>query len=597
MRKAFLFSIVLFIATSTSFAGVVTPERAAEYAGKFFSGPATKGSPARVERVIPKYHAAVKSGASEDLFYIFNNLSGKGFVIISAEDAARPVIGYSYDADFTDEVLPAHITSWFRSIEDQIQFLRENNIQATSDGKREWSGLMTKGMSGEHTPLKLYITALWNQNSPYSDKCPTNCVTGCVQTAIAIKMKYHEFPSRPTQDIVNGYYLNDSWVSNTVKASETEYKWDMMLNDYSSSASTEQKNAVAVLMADLGVMMSAKYETGGSTGALSGDIAKNMIKYMQYNKAAVCASRDKYPTFMWCEMLRNELDTNGPVVYSGSSKSGGHCFILDGYATGNFFHINWGWGGTSNGWFLIDVFQTKNQGIGGNNGDAYSFYQDAQIGLIPDENGSSVGPAPNPDYYVSVGGITVEPEEIFNGSSLAFSMSSVKNGGQNYIPLLSFYFYLNRYNTGSKESLGKSFTYSDFPIGKSYSIPKHSDFSIIYVRLGDYIWPSFKVYESQGSSWKALSEITEFASSSFLDKIPVIDAAFIIAEDSYSSGDIFKREIFYGRKIPNDIIWIYDGYEVYDDIRLTRGKHKIEAQLIYDEFLATETIVREIIVE
>lgn len=586
--KRLVLSIFLVFVASAAFAGIVTPDKAAEYAGKFFSGPATKGSPARVEKVIPKYHASVKSTSSEELFYIFNNLSGGGFVIISAEDAARPVIGYSLEESFPDEVIPYHIASWFRSIEDQIRFLRKNNIKQTGDGAVEWSGLKTKGIGGDHHPILQLETAQWNQRAPYSDKCPTNCVTGCVQTALAIKMKYHKHPYNLEKDIVNGYTLDGHWVDTTAKKGNNKYKWDTMTDTYNTSSTTKAKEAVAVVMADLGIMMGASYKTNGSTGALSSEIPGNMVEYMQYDQGVSCEYRDNYSTDQWGELLRKELENNGPIVYSGSSDSGGHCFILDGYGAGNYFSINWGWGGSYNGMFILDVFQSDGQGTGGNNGEAYSVGQDAQIGLVPAKSGSKKV------YSIWADQSTITPDtELTSKTSVKLDFSYVHSDCPWITSSDKVTWYLDQVDYAGnivsqlKTSTATGYNFDGYMYGRTFE-----SITLDRLRLGDYFRLSFTIENKQTTKVPV-----QYPLETVRGQVPLIDASFIIADDEYHDGDTFHRNVFYGRLVPEEVLWTYDGKAVYEDFKVTKGKHVIQAILSYPWIGTNETIVREIVVE
>lgn len=586
MKRLLSILILLSFVAASAFADEVQFKEASDCARAFFAMAQKKPvNSVSVKNVA--YSKIMKSGNDKPAFYVFNNASGKGFVIISADDNARAVLAYSKDQSFSPSTkMQSNILQWLVGLEKQISYVRSSKIKASKESAEEWKTL--RNMSGwDVRPIVLLNTALWNQGIPYCWQCPVvggyYCVTGCVQTATAILMKYYNHPSGPTQDIVGGYYLgadeSGQWVSKTVPASR-RYDWDNMLDDYNNGYSNVQGNAVAALMADLGVMQNAMYTTS-STGAYSFNLSDNLIQYMGYNKNARYRMRDNYSTKDWTDMLRADLDASHPVIYGGISNSGGHCFIVDGYAENDFFHINWGWGGMSNGFFAIDVFQSDVQGIGGNtDGSAFSFNQDAQFGLYPEK-----GEPYNPEYILQMddmqlfqandGRYYISAYNVFNmgdatiGPSVTFK---IKQMGVNYAQTL--------YSTTTSVTIERTYGYTRLDLGYFSGVSRF--------RLGDYLTLTFKPSSSANDiAFRYNPEMVRGV-------IPILDAAFIECKDSYSAGEIFEKKIFYGDNMPESVTWFLDGNIINGDIRLTAGHHVIKALLKYPLSGCQETIVREV---
>jgi hypothetical protein len=65
--------------------------------------------------------------------------------------------------------------------------------------------------------------------------------------------------------------------------------------------------------------------------------------------------RENYSDEYWNSLMRREIEANCPIFYAGyTTDMAGHAFVLDGVDDNNYFHVNWGWGGPYNGFFLLD---------------------------------------------------------------------------------------------------------------------------------------------------------------------------------------------------------------------------------------------------
>ena len=346
-----------------------------------------------------------RSAGASPALYIFDNPDGKGFVIVAGDDLAEPILGYSYEHEFPENNLPSNVEAWLQSLRKQINDARVYGAVSRSSGR-------APGATGEVVvQLK---TALWNQGYPYNQFCPvldsnggadSYPPAGCVITATAIVMRYHKWPEKGTGTLPEYTFGTNNTKVPAVQLGHV-YDWNQMLPEYQSGKYTaEQGEQVARLMADLGVMLQANYDKNG-TSASTYYLNSLLPEYMGYDKSALNVQRSEVPGEDWHHMLQQELQAGRPIIYDGHNDTSGHAFVLDGFTTGQFYSVNWGWGGYCNGYFLLNALTPQGGGIGGNN-DHYNFSQSAVIGLKPDEGGDYV------ERMVMDGSGLSSPTELF----------------------------------------------------------------------------------------------------------------------------------------------------------------------------------------
>ncbi len=311
-------------------------------------------------------------------FYVFNT-TNNGFVIVSGESNTEEVLGYSDAGAFDPNNIPPAMLDLFDQYKSEINYAATLDIDANP--------------ASTVTPSRKAIAPLcatkWNQSAPYNNLCPMyddsrRCVTGCTATAMAQVMKYHNHPAKGTGSMSYTPTINGTETPITLDFSQTTFDWDNMLNVYSSSATEAQNNAVATLMYNCGVACQMGY--GLSSGASHIDAVKGYASYFGYDKSAQIAHREYYNITGWNDLIYNELANNRPVHYAGYNEAG-HSYVCDGYDKDEYFHINWGWGGMSDGYFKLSALTPSSQGIGGSNA-GYNARQEIIYNIKPDEGGS-----------------------------------------------------------------------------------------------------------------------------------------------------------------------------------------------------------------
>ncbi len=331
-------------------------------------------------RATHKSMAKAKADGSQP-YYVFNNGANDGFVIVAGDDRAPQVLGYSLTGNFGEEDVPQNVSAWLDEYAAQIEDL--------ADG-RPAVRRVSQGTELARISISPLVMSHWNQYAPYFNSTPKvgtrQCLTGCVATAFAQVMKYHEWPKSETT-VVPGYEWNGSTLADLPA---TKFDWANMLYDYQGGGNASagcndpdiNQEAVARLMVYCGYAVQASYGTG-STGAPTAQIPDAMKNYFGYKGNISYVSRSNYSTADWEALIYNEIYNGRPVIYSGNTPSGGgHAFICDGYGEDGYYHINWGWGGMSDGYYLLSILEPGEQGAGGSN-DGYSHSQGAVIGIQP----------------------------------------------------------------------------------------------------------------------------------------------------------------------------------------------------------------------
>ncbi len=268
------------------------------------------------------------------LYYVFNSTDGGAFVIVSAEDTTSPVLGYSFEGGYAVQTLPEPMKWMMEGLERELQVAPtlQNGIPATE--RRQMAR-----RAGEKAAAKLLQTADWSQEGPFNNLIPGRPLVGCVGTAMATIMKYHNWPATGSGSF-GGVDFN------------TAYDWDNMRSDNYRSGYTEaEATAVATLMLHASKSIDTQYAMSGSS-AYEVRVPGALSAYFGYDPGVSYKKRAEVATQQaWDDIVKAEIDADRPVLYCGQDVTAGHAFVCDGYE-GNYLHFNWGWGGSANGYFL-----------------------------------------------------------------------------------------------------------------------------------------------------------------------------------------------------------------------------------------------------
>lgn len=312
--------------------------------------------------------------------YVFNTKGG--FILVSADDCARPILGYSEDGNFNIDAIPAGLRDFIDIYVAQISFASANGITASEEIKQEWNDILKKGVIKKYnkSSVEPFLTVHWNQDWPFNKFCPVDqwgpgghVYAGCAAVSMAAIMKYWNYPATGTG---THSYVDDKYGTQTVNYGEATYNWDNMPAYLYSGSPTNQVDEVAKLMYHCGVALDMDYDYNGS-GTSSFYMPDAVKNYYSYASITEYRDRDLYSTSEWKKMLKETLDENFPIAYSGSEAngSGGHSFICCGYNENDFFYFDFGWSGMSNGYFSIDALTVT--------GYHFSYNQTGVFDFIP----------------------------------------------------------------------------------------------------------------------------------------------------------------------------------------------------------------------
>lgn len=372
-------------------AGMVarTPEQAAVIASEFFSH--SQANP--VQRM---QRAAVATTSTQDVewvytqyqinettpaVYVFNAIGEQGFVLVSAKDNARAVLGYSDEGHIDAQNIPANMRVWLQMYADELA--RAAKAPA-ADAQR----------TVEYYPVvePLIGNVAWNQDAPYNNHCPidpnTNqrSVTGCMATAVAQVMYHHKYPKKGT----GTYSYWCGWENLSVDFSKATYDWDHMLPSYKNGYTQQESDAVAKLMYHVGVACNMWYGSSAS-GAGMGMGMQALVRHFDYDAAIRVLMKDYMDEEAVMDEIVVELQGSRPVFIEALTKNDeGHAFVCDGIQADGYIHINWGWGGYGNGYFALSAMNPTNQGIGGASDDgAFTEQVTLYTGIQPNQGGQT----------------------------------------------------------------------------------------------------------------------------------------------------------------------------------------------------------------
>ena len=371
------------LSTATSYAEQINIAEAQNNARQFLSAnqKSLKGQSSRTsDRLTLAYTAQSNFNEDENCFYVFNRSNG-GFIIAGADDCAQQVLGVADEGSFDYQNMPENMRWWLSQYTEQISnamLTRSTSADELTVNKAVPTSTGTNTSSRISVPTM--CQTLWDQGTYYNNECPeedgVHCYTGCVATALAQVMKYHNYPDSGTGTLS---FTSSGSTKLTVDFSEGAYDWNNMPNQLTNKSSEAEVNAVARLMYHCGALVQTVYYTSGSAANMT-NILRSLPVYMGYSKSCSYRDRSYFTDSQWEEIIYNEMVNHRPVCYSGGTNANRHAFVCDGYnADDNTFHFNWGWSGNGNGYFKLTALEP----FGPNSYYVYNAKQCAVIGIQP----------------------------------------------------------------------------------------------------------------------------------------------------------------------------------------------------------------------
>lgn len=424
MRR-FILLLCGFLAYQTMNAESVSKSEALRKAQSFMPGKHFVESPSP---------ALTRGGASSEAFYVFNADNGGGYVIVSGDDRTTEILGYSRTGSLDMDRLPENLKWWLDGYARQIKALG-TSVNSVKTAK-------TRGAGEPKAAIDPMVQTKWDQDFPYNMWCPDDqgrkredagfatdddgvyskkniCITGCVATAMAQIMYFWQYPATcPAIDEYTTY--SHGWAMDALPG--TTFKWTQMKKTYNGNEEGETVEAIAELFRYCGQAVGMDYDMEGSEASVSSRV---LAKVFGYSKNIREIYRDPYSTSQWEDMVYGELAAGRPVLYSGKADIGGHQFIVDGYDGNGLFHMNWGWGGMSDDYFVLSLADPKIQGAGGAN-SAFQFDQSALFGVKPGSSEEVLTPQIESR-------ISAMPTQIYTRAGVNVNFTGVQLDGAFYV--------------------------------------------------------------------------------------------------------------------------------------------------------------------
>ncbi|MDR0757495.1 MAG: C10 family peptidase, partial [Tannerella sp.] len=298
------------------------------------------------------------SAGVDNYFYVFNTADGDGFIIVSGDDRACPILGSSFKGAFDPDSLPANLRAWLKHYSDEIAWIAKGNHDLPPNP--EWAELESE-TSRTGIELRKTVslnTAEWGQSEPYNQLCPTlageRTVAGCVAVSMGVIVKYHA--DNGYKATGTGSYSYTWQAGNkTLSVNFGAYDYDNMPGKTSSYKNSTQRAAVSKLMYHCAIAAESEFGVDGT----SSDTFYAFIglsNYFGFDKKHIKLFRkEDYSNAEWDKLIRSEIDAKRPVIYGGDAETddAGHMFVCDGYGDNDTYSINFGWDGRYNGYYKL----------------------------------------------------------------------------------------------------------------------------------------------------------------------------------------------------------------------------------------------------
>jgi len=392
-------------------------------------------------------NAILKSSeiTSTNVIYYVYNIEGNGFVIVSGDDIAVPILGYSDSGTYDPNDLAPNFVYYMNCLAQEIREAIANDLPQSEETKEQWDAYLTGNSlktTASSTPLLDIEGIQWGQTAPYNGMCPfikqTQTVTGCVATAMAQIMRYYKYPNQGKGTVASyRSYNSDSTTVITIQSknlSQSNYNWNIMTPTYPNvvyNGNDPAQNAVALLMYDYGISSKMQFDILGS-GTNDWDAGNALINNFSYGKGLTLKQRMFYSNAEWETMLKAEIDAGRPIFYGGtdSIRNGGHAFVCDGYDSNNNFHFNWGWNGQLNGFFPSTALNVL--------GYQLNQYQDILVNISPNNSDANNYEIVLDEGTTSPMTFTSSKSQVNNNSTDRFNVSAQYYFNNGFTPIKCF---------------------------------------------------------------------------------------------------------------------------------------------------------------
>ncbi|MDD5571590.1 MAG: C10 family peptidase [Bacteroidales bacterium] len=352
-KKITILIILAFVICNFTFAARIEVKEAQKVALNFYYEMYNKFSK-HVDQKVALSEIKLTEASTECLtkgipdLYIFNVKTpyNEGFVVVTADDAATPVVGYSFEGVYSAQNQAPAFALFIDAYKKGVAYIRDNNIAATPEITATWNKYLNGNIdmnAKDILDVAPLLVSLWDQGAGWNAKCPLatggpggRAYAGCVSVATSQVMNYHMWPTQGVGTHTSGSY--------TVNPGTTTYLWNQMLQ-------AQPNDPIETLLYHVGICLNMMYSATGS-GAYNSNVPGVLTSHYKYANP-LYTSTGSNPDATWKTRLRTQCDNRKPMVYGGFDGSDGHSWNCDGYQGTDYFHMNWGWSGSGNGFFLL----------------------------------------------------------------------------------------------------------------------------------------------------------------------------------------------------------------------------------------------------
>lgn len=354
MKRTLLLVLTAFSNILLANAEPITKARALSIATKYINNP-------KLSNDTPKTRSSQAN--EQPAYYIFTNPNDKKFVIISGESKLNELVGYGDKMTENPNDQPPYFKLFLKEYERVVKEVRSKATATTPQ----------RPIKRKVEPL---LTCKWSQYDPFNKYTPLSngqhTPTGCVATATAQVMFYNKWPKNRPQDYIAS-------TGDDAKKSAT-YWWDEMKNTTNEMRTEQSRQAVGVLMYDIGKAVHMRYYIKGSDSNLQR--ACNALRD-KFDYTVRYLDKNFLPANDFINEVMQEISDGYPVLVVG----GPHAFVYDGYDEQGLIHTNWGWGGENDGYFDINIVTLNVSGFALNSG---TFWDDISVVFAHPNDGKAV---------------------------------------------------------------------------------------------------------------------------------------------------------------------------------------------------------------
>ena len=354
MKRTLLLVLTAFSNILLANAEPITKARALSIATKYINNP-------KLSNDTPKTRSSQAN--EQPAYYIFTNPNDKKFVIISGESKLNELVGYGDKMTENPNDQPPYFKLFLKEYERVVKEVRSKAATTTPQ----------RPIKRKVEPL---LTCKWSQYDPFNKYTPLSngqhTPTGCVATATAQVMFYNKWPKNRPQDYIAS-------TGDDAKKSAT-YWWDEMKNTTNEMRTEHSRQAVGVLMSDIGKAVNMRYYYRGSDSNLQ--YACNALRD-KFDYTVRYLDKNFLPANDFLNEVMQEISDGYPVLVVG----GPHAFVYDGYDEQGLIHTNWGWGGENDGYFDINIVTLNVSGFALNSG---TFWDDISVIFAHPNDGKAV---------------------------------------------------------------------------------------------------------------------------------------------------------------------------------------------------------------